>query len=134
MEKSIFPKEMMSNNSLTIESIAGRLFHLEMQLHLIHWQTNGYAEHQATGALYSFIHDFKDNLVEKIMGYTGRKPAVFKIDPLINTSALNVVVELMSFASELKKYGETNSYHDVCNLADALSGEGSKTKFLLTLS
>jgi hypothetical protein len=40
----------------------------------------------------------------------------------------------MSFASSLKIYGERNSYHDVCNLADALSGEAAKTKYLLTLS
>jgi hypothetical protein len=40
----------------------------------------------------------------------------------------------MSFASSLKMYGEKNSYHDVCNLADSLSGEAAKTKYLLTLS
>jgi hypothetical protein len=40
----------------------------------------------------------------------------------------------LNFASALKKYGEVNSFHDVCNLADALSGETAKTKYLLTLS
>jgi hypothetical protein len=45
-----------------------------------------------------------------------------------------VVSELMSFASSLKVYGESNAYHDIANLADALSGEAAKTKYLLTLS
>jgi hypothetical protein len=40
----------------------------------------------------------------------------------------------MTFASDLKMYGEKNSFHDICNLADALSGEAAKTKYLLTLS
>jgi hypothetical protein len=40
----------------------------------------------------------------------------------------------MKFASSLKMYGEKNGFHDVCNLADALSGEAAKTKYLLTLS
>jgi hypothetical protein len=38
------------------------------------------------------------------------------------------------FASDLKAYGEANKFHDVCNLADALSGKAAKTKYLLTLS
>jgi hypothetical protein len=40
----------------------------------------------------------------------------------------------MAFASSLKSYAEINSYHDIANLADALSGEAAKTKYLLTLS
>jgi hypothetical protein len=40
----------------------------------------------------------------------------------------------MDFSSNLKAYGETNRFHDIANLADALSGEAAKTKYLLTLS
>lgn len=132
--KSLFPDKMMSINMLTLETIAGKLTHFHEQLHLIHWQTSNYAEHMATGTLYDYVHDFKDGLIEKIMGYTGKRPSVFKIDPLSNCTASSCVEGLLNFASELKKYGEQNQYHDVCNLADALSGEAAKTKYLLTLS
>jgi hypothetical protein len=44
------------------------------------------------------------------------------------------VSDLLSFSSSLKSYAESNSYHDISNLADALSGEAAKTKYLLTLS
>jgi hypothetical protein len=84
--------------------------------------------------LYDYVHDFKDGVVEKIMGYSGKRPGIFKIEALSAADATSVVTALMDFASNLKKYGEANSYHDVCNLADALSGEAAKTKFLLTLS
>lgn len=134
--KSLFPQDMMksSGGEMTLESIAGKLTYFHEQLHLLHWQTTSYAEHQALGGLYDYVHDFKDGLIEKIMGYTGKRPTAFKIEPLGAAMATSVVSELMSFASSLKSYGESNSYHDVCNLADALSGEAAKTKYLLTLS
>ena len=134
--KSLFPEDMMKSSSegLTLEVIAGKLTHTQEQLHLIHWQTSSYAEHQATGALYDYIQDFKDGLIEKIMGYTGKRPSPYKIEPLTNCTATQCVANLLSFASQLKEYGEKNSFHDVCNLADSLSGEAAKTKYLLTLS
>ena len=136
--KSLFPEEMMSKASvsseMSLEGIAGKLTYFHEQLHLLHWQTQSYAEHQALGGLYDYVHDFKDGVVEKLMGYLGKRPQVFKIEPLSSASAMSVVENLCMFASELKAYGEANKFHDICNLADALSGEASKTKYLLTLS
>ena len=134
--KSLFPDDMMKSSSegLTLDSIAAKLTYFHEQLHLLHWQTSSYAEHMALGGLYDYVHDFKDGLIEKIMGYTGKRPGAYKIEPLGAANATSVVSELMSFASSLKAYGEKNSFHDVCNLADSLSGEAAKTKYLLTLS
>jgi hypothetical protein len=137
MAKSLFPDEMMSKSggAMTLETIAAKLTYFHEQLHLLHWQTTSYAEHQALGGLYDYVHDFKDGVVEKLMGYTGKRPKAFKIEPLSDgAGASNVVSELMSFSSSLKSYGESNGYHDISNLADALSGEAAKTKYLLTLS
>jgi hypothetical protein len=133
---SLFPEEMMSKAAvdLSLESIAAKLTYFELQAHLFHWQTTSYAEHKALGALYDYVHDFKDGLIEKIMGYTGKRPSPYKIEPLINCSASQCVSDLLVFASQLKQYGERNGFHDVCNLADSLSGKAAKTKYLLTLS
>ena len=138
MELSIFPGSMKpskgSVEGLTLETIASKLTYFQEQIHLLHWQTNSYAEHKTLGSLYEYIQDFKDELIEKLMGYTGKKPAVYKLEPL-STSTSNVVVdELLSFAKSLKEYGEMNCYQDVCNLSDSLSGEAAKSKYLLTLS
>jgi DNA-binding ferritin-like protein len=133
--ESIFPKDMLSKDSgLTLESIASKLTYFHLQLHLLHWQTTSYAQHQALGKLYEYVQDFKDDVIEKIMGYTGKRPGIFKIELLTNCTAISCVESLCNFASELKRYGEINKYHDVCNLADALSGESAKVKYLLTLS
>lgn len=131
--KSIFPQEMMSGSELNIETIAGKLLTFTEQLHLAHWQTGSYAEHVATGGLYEYLQTFRDDLIEKLMGYTGRRPGVYKMEN-IQTSSLSTVSELLSFASSLKRYGEANNYYDVCNLADELSGTAAKYKYLLSLS
>ena len=138
MGLSIFPDIMnpskVATEVLTLETIASKLTYFQEQVHLLHWQTNSYAEHKALGSLYEYIQEFKDDLIEKLMGYIGRKPAVYKLEPL-STSTSNVVVdELISFAKLLKEYGEMNCYQDVCNLSDSLSGETAKTKYLLTLT
>ena len=138
MAKSLFPEEMINKSNgpgtMSLESIASKLTHFQEQLHLLHWKTSSYAEHKATGKLYKYLQDFRDDLMEKLMGYTARKPMSLKIDPIGPAEVAMVVSELMSFASSLKVYGESNSYHDIANLADALSGEAAKTKYLLTLS
>ena len=138
VDLSIFPDSMkpskVATEGLTLETIASRLTYFQEQIHLLHWQTNSYAEHKNLGSLYEYIQEFKDDLIEKLMGYTGKKPAVYKLEPL-STSTSNVVVdELLSFAKSLKEYGEMNCYQDVCNLSDSLSGEAAKSKYLLTLS
>ena len=135
--KSLFPNEMMESkgSELSLESIAAKLTYFHEQLHLTHWQTTSYAEHQALGGLYDYVHDFKDGVIEKLMGYMGKRPKAPKMEPLSDTANATIVVsELMSFASSLKSFGESNGFHDIANLADALSGEAAKTKYLLTLS
>jgi hypothetical protein len=134
MAKSLFPDEMMKSGELNLETIAGKLTYFHEQLHLTHWQTTSYAEHKALGKLYEYVQDFKDGVIEKLMGYTGKRPTPYKIEPLTNCTGNECVSNLLSFASSLKSYAEANSYHDIANLADALSGESAKTKYLLTLS
>lgn len=136
MKMSLFPDEMLSKGSseMTLESIASKLLLFSEQLHLIHWQTTSYAEHKATNGMYDYLHEFRDDLIEKLMGYTGRRPSPYKLESLTLVPASNIAMEMMSFASALKQYGEMNGYHDVCNLADSFSGEAAKFKYLLTLS
>ena len=135
MAKSLFPEEMMKSGELNLETIAGKLTYFHEQLHLLHWQTKSYAEHQALGSLYDQVHDFKDDVIEKLMGYMGKRPKAFKMQPIVDmTSSTTVVQELKGFAHELMEWAETNQYCDVENMAQDLSGKAAKTLYLLTLS
>lgn len=132
---SIFPDNMMRSSELSIESIAGKLTYFHEQLHLLHWSTSSYAEHMALGALYDYVHDFKDGVIEKLMGYSNRKVRAFKIDPISDSViATTIVSDLVTFAHDLKNWAKSNNYDDVENLAQSLSGEAAKTRYLLTLS
>jgi len=137
MAKSLFPSEMLSSSGgeLTLESVAAKLTYFHEQLHLLHWQTSSYAEHQALGGLYDYVHDFKDGVIEKLMGYMGKKPKAYKMEPLSDGANANMVVsDIINFAHQLMTWAEANRYCDVENLAQELSGEAAKVRYLLTLS
>ena len=137
--KSLFPDEMMESkgSGLTLETIAGKLSYFYEELHLLHFQTTSFAEHSALGTIYDKVGDFQDEIVEKIMGYTGKRVKAYKIDALKDYSSgmpNQVVRELVTFAKDLEEYAEANNMPDIENIAQSLSGEASQTLYRLTLS
>ena len=139
MAKSLFPNEMMENagGSLTLETIASKLSFFYEQLHLLHFQTTSFAEHEALGKIYDKVGDFQDEIVEKIMGYAGRRVKAYKIDALKDYSSgasMQTVRDLVSFAKSLEEFGEANNMPDIENVAQSLSGEAAQTLYRLSLS
>jgi DNA-binding ferritin-like protein len=139
MAKSLFPQEMLSNASgeLSPDTIATKLTYFELQFHNLHWATRSYAEHMALGGLYDAVFDLKDEIVEKIMGYTGTRAKIGNPGQLKDYTpgvSSQVVSELITFAKQLENYGASNNMPDIENIAQGLSGTAAKTKYLLTLS
>lgn len=136
MGQSFFPEEMLNKASsdMTLEGIASKLVWFELQLHMVHWQTNGYAEHVAMN-LYDTIHDFTDSYIEKLMGYSGRKIKDLKLPAISpNADAPTVVRDIVSYSQELSKFAKANNYIDLENMSQELSGNAAQTLFLLTLT
>ena len=140
MAKSLFPQQMLSSASgeLSPDSIATKLTYFELQLHNLHWATRSYAEHMALGGIYDAVFDLKDDIIEKIMGYSGGTRAKIgnpgqlkEYSPGVSSQ---VVAELIAFAKQLENYGASNNMPDIENIAQGLSGTAAKTKYLLTLS
>ena len=139
MAKSLFPNEMMENatGTLTLETIGAKLSFFYEQLHLLHFQTTSFAEHEALGKIYDKVGDFQDEIVEKIMGYSGRRIKAYKIDALKDYSpgaSVQTVRELVSFAKSLEEFGASNNMPDIENVAQSLSGEAAQTLYRLSLS
>ena len=139
MAKSLFPQGMLSSASgdLSPDAIATKLTYFELQLHNLHWGTRSFAEHSALGTLYDAVFDFKDDIIEKIMGYSGSRAKIGNPGQLKDYApgvSETVVNELLAFAKQLQNYGATNNMPDIENVAQALSGTAAKTKYLLTLS
>lgn len=132
---SIFPKEMMKQE-MTLEGIASKLSYFQKQLHLLHWQTTSLAEHKAL-KFYEDILDFEDQIIEKLMGYMGKRPKAYKLDPLKDYSvgmSMQVLSDVCDFSYKLGEWADSQGYTDIKNICDTLSGEAAKTKYLLTLS
>jgi len=139
MAKSLFPQEMLSSASgdLSPDAIATKLTYFELQLHNLHWGTRSFAEHSALGSLYDAVFDFKDDIIEKIMGYSGTRAKIGNPGQLKDYApgvSEAVVADLISFSKQLQNYGASNNMPDIENVAQALSGTAAKTKYLLTLS
>jgi len=136
--ESIFPKDMLSKDSgLTLESIGGKLSFFYEQLHLLHFQTTSYAEHQALGIIYDKVGDFQDEIIEKIMGYQSKRIKAYKIDALKDYSSgmsIEIVKDLVKFSKDLEEFGKTNNMPDIENIAQSLSGEASQALYRLSLS
>jgi hypothetical protein len=135
MADSYFKNMISSEGELSLEIVASKLSYFYEQLHLLHWQTKSYAEHKATGKLYTYVYEFKDEVMEKLMGYTGRRIKAFKIDSLLdNVSCENLLSQIEIFSQQLIAWSCMNKYSDVEGMAQMLSGEVAKTKYLLTLT
>ena len=137
MAKSLFPDEMMKTVSLNLDSIKAKLNYFDLQLHELHWQTRSLAEHLALGDAYDMVADIKDEIVEKIMGYTGTRTKAMPVEtikPYAPGVPDQVINELMAFAKQLEAFGETNGMPDIENIAQSLSGNAAKIKYRLTLS
>lgn len=137
--KSLFPEEMIKSSpqEMSLDIIKSKLNYFELQVHELHWQTFGLGEHEALGDLYNTIFSMKDEIVEKIMGYTGTRTKAMPVDTIKNyVPGLpnQVVGELISFAKQLQNFGATNDMPDIENIAQTLSGESAKIKYRLTLS
>ena len=121
--------------ALTTEEIAGKLAYFHEQIHMIHWETRSFAEHKALGGFYELLQDFKDDVVEKLMGYTGKRIKGLKIEPIIaGADSMKITDDVLKFSKELELYGDSCGYGDISNMAQSLSGEAAKVKYLLTLS
>jgi len=133
--KSLFPEDMIKSSEFSIESVAGKLLYFQEQIHLLHWITSNEAEHLALGGMYEYIQDFRDDVTEKLMGYTNRKIRGFKMDSISEGVVSSTIIsDLIIFAHELKNWARMNDYDDVENLSQSLSGEAAKVRYKLTQS
>lgn len=133
---SIFPEKMMSQPTLTLEVIIGKLFYFHTQAHLFHFQTSSYSEHKALDNLYKELVEFKDTIGEQAMGYFKSRPRNLPTYPFENYSPeclQRLLDEIEGFSCGLMKFADSMQYVNLSNLAQELSGLSAKTRYLLTL-
>jgi len=122
---------------MNLSSNVNFLLGLQIQMKINHWQTKGYARHNAFGGFNDSLSDLIDRFVESAMGKYGR----FTLDDetksiqLSNLSELdmkglvNTVRESLVQMSEQFEPSDT----DLLNIRDEMLGELNKLSYLLTL-
>jgi len=110
---------------------------LQSQLKIFHWQTKGYARHNAFATIREDLDGLIDDFVEEAMGQYGR----FVLDDETNTIQLanlsdlkpiemvNTICEALIQLTEQLDPKDTN----LLNIRDEMLGKIQKLKYLLTL-
>ncbi len=123
---------------MNLSSNVNFLLQTQLQLKILHWQTKGYARHQAFGETYSNLDALIDDFVEIAMGKYGRfslSDNEKKIS-LENLSELDLTAFLKSAKGELIGMSRDLSQDkdtDLLNLKDEILGLLNKLSYLLTL-
>jgi DNA-binding ferritin-like protein len=107
------------------------------QLKVLHWQTKGYARHNAFSTIREDLEGLMDDFVEEAMGQYGR----FILDDETNTIQLanlselkplemvNTICDALVQLTEQIDPKDTN----LLNIRDEILGKFQKLKYLLTL-
>jgi len=128
--------EIKFKQSTDIDGIVSQLYQLPIKVQFCHHLTTSYAAHKALDGAYDSLNDLKDSIVEKLIGYTGKRFSKLSMSPLLNyNESMNTQVasEIMNFGETLEEWAATNDYCDIENLAQEYSGIGAQLAYLLTL-
>lgn len=123
---------------MSLSSNVNFLLQTQTQIRILHWQTKGFARHEAFGKVYSGLDDLIDEFVEIYMGKYGRfslsenekSIALDNLSELDLTAFLkSVKAELIGMSNDLSKDKDT----DLLNIRDEMLGLINKLSYLLTL-
>ncbi len=110
---------------------------LQAQMKINHWQTKGFARHNAFGGFYDAVDPLIDRFVESAMGKYGR----FVLDDetknieLSNLSDIDLKGLINTLRDALNQFSEQldSKDTDLINLRDEILSETNKLSYLLTL-
>ena len=122
---------------MNINSNVNCFLGLSAQLKVMHWQTKGYARHNAFDKLYEGLVDLTDTFAEAAMGKYGR----FKLEEedksinIVNLTELDLKDMLQTSKEALiqwtSEFDSTDT--DIMNIRDEILGLLNKITYLLTL-
>jgi DNA-binding ferritin-like protein len=113
------------------------LLETQLQIKINHWQTKGFARHNAFGGFYDALDESIDTFVETAMGKYGRfvlsdeekTIQLSNLSELDPKAMVNTVREALVQMSD--EFEETDT--DLMNIRDEILGELNKLAYLLTL-
>jgi hypothetical protein len=117
-----------------MQNLASTLLGFVVQIHVFHWLTTSFSQHEALGDLYDGIHDLTDSFMEVYMGKYGRNIGA-NTASMITYNSANVTDCISTFESFL--IGLSNELDpadtDLLNIRDEMLSLVHKAQYLLTL-
>jgi hypothetical protein len=122
---------------MNLHSKVNLLLGIHAQLKIFHWQTKGYARHNAFAQTRDTLEDLMDGFIEEAMGKYGRFTLdeetktieLFNMSDVKPTEMVETICQaLVEFTKELDPV-DTN----LLNIRDEMLGLFQKLKYLLTL-
>lgn len=120
---------------MKLSSNVNFLLGLQMQMKINHWQTKGFARHNAFGGFYDSLNDLIDQFVESAMGKYGRfvleeEEKTIQLNNLSDLDVKGLVNTVRSAFVQMELDAEDT---DLANIRDEMLGELNKLSYLLTL-
>ncbi len=122
---------------MSLSSNVNLFLGLQAQLKVFHWQTKGYARHNAFGSTIESIDGLIDDFVEESMGQYGRfildeETNTIKLANLSELKPLDMIETVCGALVNMSEQIDPKSTN-LLNIRDEILGKFQKLKYLLTL-
>jgi hypothetical protein len=123
-------------NLQDVQKIVNTLHQLSIMFETYHHNTKSTSKHNAIDQAHEMYSDIKDDLIEKIIGYTGLRYEKTEIETIeYSIENLDKFPDfIINFSKTIEDFAISNKYGDIGNIAQELGGIGAKLSYLLTLN
>ena len=131
MGAGINPEEVIEGE-VTQDSLITKIVNAHLQLRVLHWGTEEYSMHMATGGTYELLDEILDKFVETYQGYFHR---LHLCDCFNIRNIGDLVIEewICSVEADIDSLRSMCPQTDLQNILDEIKGLFGKLKYLLTL-
>lgn len=127
--------QQMNSHKLLLEAYLKFFFRHQIQLKLLHFQTNSYAIHKATDSYLSGFADNMDKFMEVAQGVYGKlniQQLKFEFDVVNNATIVDELQKFIKFMGELtSKFANEPA---LLAIRDEIVAEAQKLVYLLTFN
>jgi hypothetical protein len=119
----------MMPKGITPDVVARKLYALDVLAHANHVNSRSYAAHKAFGKFYDFVSDFKDRIIEHMMG----KGKLVAVKVAMIEVGDDVVMEADAMAAMVLDYARMCNDEAMINMAAEFAEAVGDLKYMLML-
>ena len=124
------------NESVESNGLINSIKTLAEKLEVFHHNTHKFSNHIAFDRIQDEFGEMRDELIEKLIGYTGDRYESTTIPTIVYTdrTGAELVSDIRSLGEALIAYAESTGYQDIGNMGQSVHGLSARLNYLLTLN